>query len=66
MNKFIRVHDVPTGNPVIINSDEIKLVSKSKVYEGASCIHSCIYEDSIPDPFIHVTETPEKIYEMLK
>lgn len=66
MSKFILVHDVPTGNPVVISSKEIRLVTKSKVYEGASSIYSCVYEDSIPDPFIHVTETPEKIYEMLK
>lgn len=65
MSKFILVHDVPTGNPIVLHSEEIRVVKKSEMYEGASGICSCIYEDSMPKPFLHVTESPEKIYEML-
>lgn len=66
MSKFILVHDVPTGNPIVIHSEEIRLVKKSEMYEGASAIHGCVFGDNTPPPFIHVAETPEKIYEMLK
>lgn len=66
MSKFILVHDVPTGNPIVLHSEEIRLVKKSDMYEGASSICSCVYEDNTPPPFIHVAETPEKIFEMLK
>lgn len=65
MNKFILVHDVPTGNPIVLHSEEIRVVKKSDLYEGASGICSCVYEDNTPAPFIHVVESPEKIYEML-
>lgn len=66
MAKFILVHDVPTGNPIVLCSEEIRVVKKSEVYEGASGICSCVYEDNTPPPFIHVAESPEKIFEMLK
>ena len=66
MSKFILVHDVPTGNPIVLHSEEIRIVKKSEVYEGASAIHGCIFNNNTLPPFIHVTETPEKIYEMLK
>ena len=66
MSKFILVHDVPTGNPIVIHSEEIRVVKKSDLCEGASGICSCVYEDNTPAPFIHVAESPEKIYEMLK
>ena len=66
MNKFILVHDVPTGNPIVLHSEEIRVVTKSELYTGASAIASCVYEPSIPEPFLHVTETPEQIFEMLK
>lgn len=66
MSKFILVHDVPTGNPIVLHSEEIRIVKKSEVYEGASAIHGCIFDDNTPPPFIHVTESPEKIFEMLK
>lgn len=65
MSKFILVHDVPTGNPIVLHSEEIRVIKKSELYEGASAIHSCIFDDNIAPPFIHVAETPEKIYEML-
>ena len=65
MSKFILVHDVPTGNPIVLHSEEIKMIKKSEMYEGASGICNCIY-DNPPAPFIHVAESPEKIYEMLK
>lgn len=66
MSKFILVHDVPTGNPIVLHSEEIRVVKKSELYEGASSICSCVYEDNTPAPFIHVAETPEKIFEMLQ
>lgn len=66
MSKFILVHDVPTGNPIVLCSEEIRVVKKSELYEGASGICSCVYEDNTPAPFLHVAESPEKIYEMLK
>ena len=62
MSKFILVHDVPTGNPVVLHSEEIRVVKKSEVYEGASEIQN--YCEA--EPFIHVAETPEKIFEMLQ
>lgn len=66
MSKFILVHDVPTGNPIVLHSEEIRVVKKSEMYEGASGICSCVYEENTPPPFIHVAETPEKILEMLQ
>lgn len=66
MSKFILVHDVPTSNPVVLHSEEIRVVKKSEMYEGASEIHSCVYENIVPPAFIHVVESPEKIFEMLK
>ena len=66
MSKFILVHDVSTGNPIVLHSEEIRVVKKSEKYKGASGICSCVYEDGTPTPFIHVAESPEKIFEMLK
>ena len=66
MGKFILVHDVPTGNPVVLHSDEIRVITKSEQYEGASAISGVVYTNTIDKPFIHVVETPEKIFEMLK
>lgn len=66
MSKFILVHDVPTGNPIVLHSEEIRVVKKSEVYEGASEIHSCVFDDNVSPAFIHVAESPEKIFEMLK
>lgn len=66
MNKFILVHDVPTGNPIVLHSEEVRLVTKSELYTGASAIHGTVYENIISEPFVHVTETPEQIFEMLK
>ena len=65
MSKFILVHDVPTGNPIVLHSEEIRVVKKSELYEGASAIHGYVLADNTPAPFIHVAESPEKIYEML-
>lgn len=65
MSKFILVHDAPTGNPIVLHSEEIRVVKKSEMYEGASAIHGSVYEDITPAPFIHVVESPEKIFEML-
>lgn len=62
MSKFILVHEVPTGNPVVVKSEDIAMVKKSNVYEGASSISNYVYEY---EPCLHVTESPEKIYEML-
>ena len=66
MNKFILVHDVPTGNPIVIHSEEVRVVTKSEKYEGASAISGVVYSNTIDAPFIHVAESPEKIFEMLK
>lgn len=66
MSKFILVHDVPTGNSVILQSEIIRVVKKSEVYKGASAIYGCVFYDNTHPPFIHVAETPEKIFEMLK
>lgn len=66
MSKFILVHDVPTGNSIVLHSGEIRVVKKSEMYEGASAIHSCVFDDNISPPFIHVAESPEKIFEMLQ
>ena len=59
MSKFILVHDVPTGNPIVINVDEIHYIEKNEEFTGASFI--CANETDF-----NVVETPEKIYEMLK
>lgn len=59
MSKFILVHDVPTGNPIVINADEIHYIEKSGEFAGSSFI--CTNESDF-----NVVETPEKIYEMLK
>lgn len=66
MSKFILVHDVPTGNPILLHSEEIRVVMKSELYEGASAISGTVYENIIAEPFVHVAESPEKIFEMLK
>ena len=59
MSKFILVHDVPTGNPIVMNADEIHYIEKNEDYAGASFI--CTNEADF-----NVVETPEKIFEMLK
>ena len=66
MSKHILVHDVPTGNPIVLHSEDIRVVTKSEKYEGASAICGMIYANTIDVPFVHVAESPEKIYEMLK
>lgn len=58
MSKFILVHDVPTGNPIVMNVDEIHYIEKNEDYTGASFV--CANEADF-----NVVETPEKIYEML-
>ena len=66
MAKFILLHAVPTGDPIILHREEIRLVKKSETFEGASAITGMLYDSTIPAPFIHVAETPEKIFEMLQ
>ena len=62
MSKFILVHDVPAGNPIVLHSDEVRVVTKSEMYGGSSAIRN--YCEA--EPFLHVAESPEKIFEMLK
>ena len=66
MSKFILVHNAGNSEPILINSENIVVVTKSETLTG--CSHIFLNDlDSILPPFnFHVTETPEKIYEMLK
>lgn len=64
---FILVHDASNnGAPVVVNTTTISAIQKSELYTGASTLHDTVYSGLIERPFLHVTETPEQIYEMLK
>ena len=60
MSKFILVHDASdNASTTIINVDTIEYVERSTDYTGASFICTSALD-------IHVTETREQIFEMLK
>lgn len=66
MSKFILVHEVPSGDPVVLHEEELRVIRKSDQYGGSTRISCIVYENTIAEPYIHVVETPEKIFEMLK
>ena len=66
MSKFILVHEVPSSNPIVLHEEELRVIRKSDQYGGSTEISCTVYENIIAEPFIHVAETPEKIFEMLK
>ena len=66
MAKFILVHDAKDASPVVINSDNIIYIEKSEVLTGASYVQLNDTDMEVQSCGFHVTETPEKIYEMLK
>lgn len=65
MSKFILVHNACSSEPILINGENVVVVIKSENLTGCSHIFlNNIDADLSPFDF-HVTETPEKIYEML-
>lgn len=67
MGKFILVHDAENGaSPIIINTDKILFVKESNMLTGTSYIELNDVDDDTTESSFEVTETREKIYEMLK
>ena len=67
MNKFILVHNAANdASPVIINAKCIVYAEKSEILTGATYIQLNSLDCDIPSNGYHVTETPEKLIEMLK
>lgn len=67
MSKFILVHDAANeASPIIINTKCIVYAEKSELLTGATYIQlNDLHCDTLPHGY-HVTETPEKLIEMLK
>ena len=66
MNKFILLHSASVGDPIVLNANNILVITKSEIFAGCSQI---VLNDLDADvaPFnFHTTESPEKIFEMLK
>ena len=67
MGKFILVHDAENGaSPIIINADNILFVKESNTLTGTSYIELSDVDDDVTESSFEVTETREKIYEMIK
>lgn len=66
MSKFILVHNVSNGTPAVISERAVQAIVKSEVYTGATALCDSVFNGIIEKPFMHVSETPEQIYEMLK
>lgn len=66
MGKFILVHNAGNSNAMVINTKNIVAITKSELLTGCSHIILNDLDTDVPPMNIHVSETPEKIYEMLK
>lgn len=66
MSKFILVHNAGNADPILINAKNIAIVWKSELLTGCSNILLNDMDADLPKVNIHVTETPEQIFEMLK
>lgn len=66
MSKFILVHDASNeASPIIINTECIVYAEKSELLTGATYIQLNNLDYDMPSRGYHVTETPEKLIEML-
>lgn len=66
MSKFILVHDAANeASPIIINTECIVYAEKSELLTGATYIQLNDLDCDTPSRGYHVTETPEKLIEML-
>ena len=66
MSKFILVHDAANeASPIIINTECIAYVEKSELLTGATYIQLNNLDCDTSSRGYHVTETPEKLIEML-
>ena len=66
MSKFILVHNAGDANAMVINAKNIVTITKSELLTGCSHIILNDLDADVPSMNIHVTETPEQIFEMLK
>lgn len=66
MNKFILVHNAGNADAIVINTKNIVFVTKSELLTGCSNIILNDLDADVPKLNLHVTETPEQIFEMLK
>ena len=64
MNKFILVHDAKDASPIVINAKSILCATKSDTLTGTTYIGLKDTDMEYTSAFV-VTETPEKIFEML-
>lgn len=60
------VHSVEDASPIIINSNNILYAEKSEMFTGATYIQLNDMDMDVLTHGYHVTETPEKLMEMLK
>lgn len=60
------VHNAADASPIIINSNNILYAEKSEMYVGATYIQLNDMDMDVLAHSYHVTETPEKLMEMLK
>ena len=60
------VHNAADASPIIINSNNILYAEKSEMYVGATYIQLNDMDMDVLTHGYHVTETPEKLMEMLK
>ena len=66
MSKFILVHDASNeASPIIINTECIAYAEKSELLTGATYIQLNDLDCDVPSRGCHVTESPEKLIEML-
>ena len=66
MSKFILVHDASNeASPVIINTKCIAYAEKSELLTGATYIQLNNLDCDTQSRGYHITETPEKLIEML-
>lgn len=66
MSKFILVHNASNADPILINAKNIAIVVKSELLTGCSNVLLNDMDANFPNVNLHVTETPEQIFEMLK
>lgn len=66
MSKFILVHNACNNEPILINGENVVVVTKSETLNGCSQIFLNNIDADLPPFNFHVTETREKIFEMLK
>lgn len=66
MSKFILLHKANGAAPVVLNTNNITMVSKSPQLTGCSLVILNSLDVDSPRTSVNVTETPEQIFEMLK